>query len=47
MKLIIPEVCVADEQRCLEKLQHIIDPVFPEFDEDYAIGYYMDTIQAD
>ena len=40
--VVVPKVC---EQGCLEKLQHI-DPLSPEFDENYAIGCYMDAIQA-
>ena len=43
--VVVPEVCVEDEQGCQEKLQHI-DPLSPEFDENYAIGCYMDAIQA-
>ena len=43
--VVIPEVCVEDEQGSLERLQHI-DPLSPEFDEDYAIGCYIDAVQA-
>ena len=41
--VVIPEVCVEDEQGYLEKLQHWSSS---DFDEDYTIGCYMDVIQA-
>ena len=43
--IVVPEVCIENGQGYLEKMQHNY-PLSPEFDEDYAIGCYIDTIQA-